>query len=106
MEFDSIVYTVLGTCVITCATCIAYMMTQFRFLWLNWLVCLALSKPLGYMIIRWNHEIIACMIIYIIAACTWKVWNPPPCEDILPIPNPKPLAIAIEHPDGYICLGV
>ena len=105
MDVDSIAYIVLGACIITCATCIAYVMTQNRFLWWIWLVCLLLSKPIGYVMIKWNHEIIVCMIIYIIAACTWKAWNPlPRCEDILP--NPKPLAIAIEHPDGYICLGV
>jgi hypothetical protein len=77
-------------------------MTHFNFLWWNWLACLLFSKPLGYVVVRWNHELIACVIVYIIAAYTWKVWNPPPpCED-----GPKPLAIAIEHPDGYICLGV
>jgi hypothetical protein len=105
-------YTFIGTLILTIVTLgVHYVAAVSHIPWWeytrHWLCCVVLSEPMGYVAVKWKREITMWVIMCTSAVCTWTTWctcttrsSSRPAED------PKPVAIAVQHPDGYICLGV
>lgn len=103
-----VMYTFVGSLVLSLVTLgiHSYVLENYIPWWeyiRHWLCCIFFSESVGYFSLKWKREITMWIIVCVSAVCTWMAWTRP---SSVPPEDDKPLAIAVEHPDGYICLGV